>query len=604
IKCDQSQKNCKNCERVGTECPGYGSGPLHRSERAHLESRNSRDVTQAGIKRTRLFRSCKSCQKAKTKCSGLIPMCSRCADKNLMCSYESGKRGDSSESTSANDPIKPSATSYHGKHKLSTRSSGQEMHFSLKENPQHENSDWAEARSENEALCSTSFSWLSSLSLPSHEIIYKLVEAYFDNIYPLRCFGFIHKPSLIKKLDEGPNLDLNNNVLLLAICALGAKFYILNCIEGDNVTMSKQVLAAGSGWASQAQRLLFADLGKISIENLMAAVLLHDYQLRVGNYLASFMLTGMAARMVQALQINLEFSSDIFCVGPTSRLDATMRESRRRLLWSCFIMDSWVGSGVDQLTLLNENDIRVQLPCSERNFLQQVPCITETLTQGEVLRFVSLELRPVCAAANMGLNAYFIRICQIRKRVLRFIKCVDLNNSFQIPDPGFLAFDLEFKEWLDSLPSTLHLNSKTLYIRKESNQLAALFLLHCVYHVTICDLYRVGNLHLLPSLMRHRFPKEPSIQHQQFFARCREKCFAHAKEVANIFDLAVQHGRKVLSDTWFPTIAHESLKIMVCHIKTGYEEFNPEHDTLQGILPLLRANLKALGLMIPLFATA
>lgn len=33
--------------------------------------------------------------------------------------------------------------------------------------------------------------------------------------------------------------------------------------------MSKQVLAAGSGWASQAQRLLFADLGKISIENLM-----------------------------------------------------------------------------------------------------------------------------------------------------------------------------------------------------------------------------------------------------------------------------------------------------------------------------------------------
>ena len=150
-----------------------------------------------------------------------------------------------------------------------------------------------------------------------------------------------------------------------------------------------------------------------------AAVLLHDYNLRVGNYTAAFMLSGITARMVQALQINLEFSTDIMCSELTPALDATTKESRRRLMWSCFIMDSWVGSGVFQLTLLDESDIKIQLPCNERCFLQQIPCITETMANGQVLTFLSEETRPANAAANMGLVAYFIRISELRKKILK-----------------------------------------------------------------------------------------------------------------------------------------------------------------------------------------
>lgn len=154
---------------------------------------------------------------------------------------------------------------------------------------------------------------------------------------------------------------------------------------------------------------------------MQAAVLLHDYQLRVGNYLAAFMLSGIAARMVQVLQINLEFSTDILCSRSTPPIDATMRESRRRLMWSCFTMDSWVGSGVDQLTLLDERDIKVQLPCNERCFLQQIPCITETMANGQVLRFLPKESIPANPTDNMGLVAYFIRISELRKKVLRYV---------------------------------------------------------------------------------------------------------------------------------------------------------------------------------------
>lgn len=82
-------------------------------------------------------------------------------------------------------------------------------------------------------------------------------------------------------------------------------------------------------------------------------------------------------------------------------------------------MDSWVGSGVDQLTLLEDNDIKIQLPCHSRNFLLQIPCITEILEEGKVLRFLPRELIPFNAKENMGMTAYFIRLVKLRKKVLR-----------------------------------------------------------------------------------------------------------------------------------------------------------------------------------------
>lgn len=82
-------------------------------------------------------------------------------------------------------------------------------------------------------------------------------------------------------------------------------------------------------------------------------------------------------------------------------------------------MDSWVGSGVDQLTLLDDWDIKIQLPCHSRNFLLQIPCVTEVLEQGKVLRFLPGEMIPSSPKENMGMMAYFIRLVRMRKRVLR-----------------------------------------------------------------------------------------------------------------------------------------------------------------------------------------
>jgi hypothetical protein len=139
----------------------------------------------------------------------------------------------------------------------------------------------------------------------------------------------------------------------------------------------------------------------------------------MGNYALAFMLSAVTARMSQALQINLEYSTDVLCREAGRGPSGTLKESRRRLMWSCYVADSLVGSGVDQLTLINEDDIKIQLPCNERSFVQQIICVTETLRDRRTLPFIPPELRPSDPEGNMGIIAYFLRHIEIRRRVLR-----------------------------------------------------------------------------------------------------------------------------------------------------------------------------------------
>lgn len=69
---------------------------MRRNERNQLQSKNSSVITEAGIKRSRILRSCNECRQAKTKCTGDGSTCLRCQNKNLPCVFEksrSAKRG-------------------------------------------------------------------------------------------------------------------------------------------------------------------------------------------------------------------------------------------------------------------------------------------------------------------------------------------------------------------------------------------------------------------------------------------------------------------------------------------------------------------------------
>ena len=144
-----------------------------------------------------------------------------------------------------------------------------------------------------------------------------------------------------------------------------------------------------------------------------AAVLLHEHDLRIGNYASAFTITGLAVRMAQGLQINLETLPDAACSRPQPD-SPSIHESRRRLMWAVYIMDSWVGSGIDELSLVHEADIKVQLPCDERDFVFGIPKMT-----GYLEPFPGPVSPGPPQQTEQDLAAQFVRLISLRRRVLR-----------------------------------------------------------------------------------------------------------------------------------------------------------------------------------------
>lgn len=444
-------------------------------------------------------------------------------------------------------------------------------------------------------------SWLVAPDLPPTHNIRVVVDHYFANIHPLRCFAFVHRPSFTRQLEKGFEFD-DEKALLHIICAQGAKFYALGLDAEDQTAKASLIRAAGNAWAKRAEMLVLTTFGKISIQRLMTCVLLYDFHFRLGEYTQALMLSGLAVRMAHALQANVEHSPDILCAD--SKPDAppaVQKESRRRLMWACYILDAWTGSGVDQLTLLREADIKIQLPCNERNFRLRIPCVTETLAVGHVLQFLQPAIVPRRPAANMGIMAYYIRIVTLWKRVVRYVKHLDTSPPPWLPESDFAALDADLQSWGRHLPEFISYSPDTIYARLESDQLGSLVLLHCTYHHNLLDLYRIS----MPDLFKLRKPFYFPPNQQEFLQSLQADCFHHARKISSILEEAIKHGIRYLADSLLPCFAYDSSRVMLYYIARLLDLHRPEaEEIVKDAIGAVESNGKILRAMSALFPLA
>ena len=288
MKCDERPGVCFNCEKLGLACSG--ATPSSDKSRSYDATEEPSPVSTAGLKRKRTFRSCNSCRSTKSRCSGSRPYCARCRSKSLPCHYD--------------DVSEPA---WKQQLRMTAALQSQPPNWAMNDQrltPEQSSQPSGTARTPEDDITTAGdvvaqmsthqshgtarqmddgSSWLRRPYLPSNSAIRTVVEYFFVNIHPLRCFGFLHKPSFMQRLDAEVETSRNDDPLLLTVCALGALFYA----AGNTETAAEQpatTLAAGSQWARRAQQLILAQLGNIMVENLMAAVLLHEYELRMGNF--------------------------------------------------------------------------------------------------------------------------------------------------------------------------------------------------------------------------------------------------------------------------------------------------------------------------------
>lgn len=175
--------------------------------------------------------------------------------------------------------------------------------------------------------------------------------------------------------------------------------------------------------------------------------------------------------------------------------------------------------------------------------------------------------------------------------VSRYVKRLDAAEEPWFPTSEFTAIDVSLRDWSLSLPASLQLNRTAFYLRKESLQLGALILLQCTYHWTICDLYRISTPQLYRLQIRWQYPRE-------FQDHLQTTMFQRAQDCASILRDALNHGTKILADTWLPSVAFDSNRVML-HYVTRILGLQTEQGkaVLKEIMPHVNSNLDCLEAM-------
>ncbi|KAG6000381.1 hypothetical protein E4U21_005544 [Claviceps maximensis] len=622
VKCDGRPNGCRNCERLQLECVA-GDGSM-------LQGGSRTSSSPTSLRKIRTYRSCQSCRLSKTKCNGNRPKCSRCSAKLIQCVYNGGsaprwtrnlnkmearslEEGDDDADEEEEEKESPAGREDTATAPINAGDSGAPIRaasFQLSDwlydkSPVLSTSPSVAASSSlsgpNEQLASHPLAWLFSPSLPTSRNLRRVVEQYFTNLHPLRCFAFVHKPSFLRQLDKGLSYD-DESALLHIICAHGAKFLILTTGQGEFSAPPMLLKTAGNQWAKRAEYLMLANFGKISVQRLMTAILLHDFHFRLGEYGQALMISGLAVRMAHALKINTEYNSDILCTEEDKGAPSVAsRESRRRLMWACYVLDAWAGNGADQLTLLRENDIKIQLPTNERNFGLRISSVTETLGVGHVLQFLSPAVVPRRPAANMGIMAYYIRVVALWKRIVRYVNDLHAGPPPWQPDSLFAALDADLHLWRRELPDFVEYTTETIYARLDSNQLGALVLIHCTYHHNYLELYKLT----MPDLFKLPKPLIFPPEHQDFLQREQAKCYFHARQIADILADTAEHGSQLLSDSLLPFFVYDSSRVMLYYVVLLQDPNRPDAEAkMRDAVKAVESNNRVLRMMSALFPIA
>ena len=125
------------------------------------------------------------------------------------------------------------------------------------------------------------------------------------------------------------------------------------------------------------------------------------------------MVSGISSRLAQLLRLDSEPTPESLEGIPSGLLIAE-KEARRRLVWSCYIQDVAISSGVNLISSWPSVP-KARLPCSDREFTLQLDCESGTLGEGKNFDYGFSQSKV------MSLEAAFVHIIYLRKQVLRSV---------------------------------------------------------------------------------------------------------------------------------------------------------------------------------------
>ncbi|KAF3763971.1 hypothetical protein M406DRAFT_51556, partial [Cryphonectria parasitica EP155] len=497
VRCDgrHGDKGCGDCERLKFACSfvvGEPTTPTTVYGFADSSTSLPSPALEAGriVERRRNSKACSNCRQQKVRCSGGAP-CLACRKRCLPCVYGADGRRTSRAVTgsAAGTPTESTFSSQTGE-----TSGADDTSATSPTSPATTNSE-------------------PVLSLHTETV---LVEFYFNNIYPLPSYAFLHPSTTIRLCSEG-NLD---TCLAYAISAVASHH------TGPPQARSDLEL----DWIQRTEDSIWKHLESPSLARLQALLLVVLYRVETGAYQRAFMLSSIAARAAAAMRLNCERAA-----APQDNEGRISQETRRRLMWSLKLVERYFCMGLPEFELCPVDSIYLELPCPEEQFSS----ITHLGDTGAGLGAGAIErdLR----SSDYGAYHLCVKIEMLRRDVVKLTRSLSVYDaSF----PQMASVMRDFEQHLErvgsDLPGGPALTADHISQLVGTPWLARRILVHLSFHQCYCDLYRI--------LLRGYREAAPAVvldaMDQNLLAKAERLCLQHATAIVDILATLNQQSQR------------------------------------------------------------
>ncbi|KAF5646783.1 transcriptional regulatory [Fusarium sp. NRRL 52700] len=390
------------------------------------------------------------------------------------------------------------------------------------------------------------------------------------NIYKLHCateLPFLHLPSLKERISsgcgQGKEFTSELNLVLLGILMLTARFhpdlvrYVTHLPDqhGTHPRSSTSKTKSGPLYASgffattltTALGPLKTVMDTLTVERIQSFLMLGLFEWSQENNASAWMYLGIAVRMAKLMRLEQDDRrmAILETQGPdTNRFErispeiAIIRETRRRTVYSCFILDRLMSYGSERPLSMAVESMLIQLPCSEMAFDLSLQVYTGLLQPHE---------GPGQPQINDDSTlSRFVKLVEIWGEISRYSSMGgrsqeahppwDTKSTFYKLREKIVAFDKD-------LPETFTLSRQNYYRHdnhQASNTYVSLHMLAPVCHIVL-------NREYLPFLpLRCRGPQGLPIINQtvlnfapdQFWEESAEDVFQSSRNIIDLVGLS------------------------------------------------------------------
>ncbi|KAK4211442.1 nitrogen assimilation transcription factor nit-4 [Rhypophila decipiens] len=468
--------------------------------------------------------NCKSCRKRKIKCNRLRPACEACQVFQCPCIYDAvpKKRGpktdvleallrrvDGLEAKLKEGKTEPGGSTSEGAETETADKPSSATH-NTSDSEMKNRSSADEARGSDMGESPMSSASQQHESSPGVEPT-ALLDTYFSRFHA-KPFYILDESTLRQRLQ----LNQVPGYLIHAIFAVAARYTLHPNGYQSAVRLSES-------YAAQSRSDI--DTDEPSIDALQALMLLVTAFTAAGKGKKAYMLLTNAVGMAMALELHREMDIN-------ARVTPVERESRRRLFWSCYLLDRFMACGSKRPSLIADKTILLRLPCWAPNHAT-LPIEGEFFQSGSNLQYFQ-----GAGKRAQGSSGMLIDISRILGVTNRYLAAGGVKGDSHFPWHSLSNLS-KIRQELDTWASgaqDVFSSLDTLFGQPDST---ALVLSKLIYHLVHCLIYR-------PFLPIDLSELAGTGQHQSWQIEATNMCFLHANAIAELVEL----GKQAASIEW------------------------------------------------------